>query len=99
MKITNLVGSPRPNGNSATIAKALLAQLAPVAGETKTHVLNQLTYRGCQGCMACKTTADKCVVQDDLSAVLEDVRSADVVFFSSPVYFGELTSQVGHSGW
>jgi multimeric flavodoxin WrbA len=93
MKIANIVGSPRPNGSGAAIAGALLLRLPEAGLEIKTHVLNQLIYRGCQACMACKTTSEQCVVKDDLAAVLEDVRTADVVLISAPIYFGEIAAQ------
>lgn len=44
--------------------------------------------------MACKKTSEKCVVNDDLTAVLDAVQSADVVVLASPIYFGELTGQM-----
>jgi multimeric flavodoxin WrbA len=43
--------------------------------------------------MACKITSDKCVVKDDLSEVLEEIRASDVVLIASPVYFGDITAQ------
>jgi len=56
--------------------------------------LNKLTYRGCQACMACKTKSDRCVLKDDLGKVLEAVRGADVLVLASPIYYGEVTSQL-----
>ena len=91
MKITNIIGSPRSAGNSATIVRVLLERLPD--SQVKTFELNKLSYRGCQGCMACKTTSEKCVIKDDLSEVLEEVRASDVVLIASPVYFGDITAQ------
>ena len=93
MKITNIVGSPRTKGNSATIAHSLLDILQTNGAKVRTFELNKLTYRGCQSCMACKTTSDKCVVQDDLSEVLEDIRTSDILIIATPVFVGEITSQ------
>ncbi len=93
MKITNIIGSPRTAGNSATIAKLLIEHLGVSGDQVSTIELNKLNYRGCQGCMACKTTSDHCVVKDDLSDVLEEVRASDVVLIASPVYFGDITAQ------
>jgi multimeric flavodoxin WrbA len=44
--------------------------------------------------MACKTKLDRCILEDDLSEVLEAVMEADVLVMASPVYFGELSSQL-----
>ena len=93
MKITTVIGSPRPKGNSATIARTLIDTLSKGGAKNKTFELNSLSYRGCQGCMACKTTSEKCVVKDDLEAVLEDIRTSDVTILASPVYVGDVTAQ------
>ena len=44
--------------------------------------------------MACKTKLDKCILDDGLSEVLEAVRTSDVLVMASPVYFGEVSSQM-----
>lgn len=93
MKIINVLGSPRTTGNSAAIAHALLEILQKHSNQVRTFELNKLTYQGCQGCMACKTNSGQCVTKDDLSGVLEEVSTSDVVVIASPVYFGEITAQ------
>jgi multimeric flavodoxin WrbA len=55
--------------------------------------LNKLQFRGCQGCETCKTKLDHCVVNDDLTPVLEAVKEADAVIMASPNYFGEVSGQ------
>lgn len=94
MKIVALLGSPRPNKNSATIANRFSSTAAECGAETRTFELNKLTYRGCQGCYACKTGHEVCVVQDDLTQVLAAVQEADLVLLASPVYYGEVTAQL-----
>lgn len=94
MKIVSLLGSPRTKGNSATIANHVLKIAGELGAETRSFELNRLSYRGCQGCYACKTTLDKCVLKDDLSEVLAAVSEADAVVLASPVYYGDITSQL-----
>ena len=94
MKIVALLGSPRANKNSATIADHFTATAAQLGAQVRTYELNRLDYRGCQGCYACKTTHAHCVVQDDLTEVLEAVRAADLVLLASPVYYGDVTAQL-----
>jgi multimeric flavodoxin WrbA len=94
MKIVTLLGSPRSNGNSATIAKRILAEAANFGAETRSFELNQLSYRGCQACYACKKGHESCVVKDDLAEVLAAVAEADLVVLASPVYYGEISSQL-----
>ena len=60
----------------------------------QTFALNRLNFRGCQGCMACKTKSDKCVIKDDLEPVLEAARESDVLVLASPVYMGDVTCTI-----
>lgn len=94
MKIVCLKGSPRSMGNSAAIADRLLAAAIALGAETRVFELNRLNYRGCQGCYACKKKLDRCILDDDLAAVLEEVKVADTVVLASPVYYGDMTGQL-----
>jgi len=94
MKIVSLLGSPRTAGNSSTIAKHVLRTAGELGAETRSFELNRLNYQGCQGCYACKTKLDRCVLKDDLSEVLAEVGEADIVVLASPVYYGDITSQL-----
>ena len=53
-----------------------------------------MDFKGCQGCGACKTKRDTCVLEDDLAPVLNAVRDADLLVLASPVYFGDLSGQL-----
>lgn len=94
MKLVCLLGSPRPKGNSTAIARHLTATAAQLGAETTVFELNRLTFRGCQGCYACKQSLDRCIVADDLAAVLDAVRAADSVVLASPVYYGDVSAQL-----
>jgi multimeric flavodoxin WrbA len=93
MKIVAVLGSPRRNANSSTIANHLCATAEELGAAVTTFVLNDLEYRGCQGCMACKTEHDRCVLEDGLTEVLEAVRETDVLVLASPVYYWDVSSQ------
>jgi multimeric flavodoxin WrbA len=94
MKVVAVLGSPRSKGNSAFLAERFLAAAKKMKAETQSFVLNTLTYRGCQACSACKTTAETCVMRDDLTDVLEAVRQCDVFVLASPIYYGDVTGQM-----
>jgi multimeric flavodoxin WrbA len=94
MKIVAVLGSPRPQGNSAILARAFLKAAGDLGAETQEFFLNQMTYKGCQACMACKTKSETCVLEDDLTPVLDAIREADVLVLASPVYFGDLSGQL-----
>jgi len=94
MKIVAVLGSPRPQGNSSTLARAFLQAAAARGAEVTEYLLNQLAYQGCQGCLACKTKRDTCILEDDLAPVLNAVKEADLLVLASPVYFGDLCGQM-----
>ena len=93
-KIACVLGSPRQGGNSETIARKVLDTAESMGAHSQVFTLNSLNYKGCQGCMACKTTAQECVINDDLKAVLDAVREADVLVIAGPIYFGQVTAQL-----
>ncbi len=93
MKIVAILGSPRPKSNSTTLARTILEKAGAQDAESREFVLNKLQFKGCQGCETCKTKLDHCVLNDDLSPVLEAVKEADAVIMASPNYFGEVSGQ------
>ena len=93
MKVVYILGSPRVNGNCATVAGKFLETAKLKGADIRTHILNELKFKGCQACMACKTTHEECVVQDGLTKVLSDVRDTDVLVLATPIYFGGVTAQ------
>ncbi len=94
MKIVAVLGSPRAQSNSTTLARAFLQGAAGLGAETKEYFLNRMDFQGCQGCGGCKTTSDHCLKEDELSAALEEVKAADVLVLASPVYFGDVSGQM-----
>ncbi|HSL41613.1 MAG TPA: flavodoxin family protein [Desulforhopalus sp.] len=94
MKVSVILGSPRRKGNSATLARIIAGSLAERGAEITLHLLNDLVFKGCQGCGACKKSSEVCVVNDELAPVLEDVRAAEVLILATPVYWGEVSAQL-----
>lgn len=92
MKIIAILGSPRKNGNSATIARRVLSTAQELGAETEEFMLNKMSFKGCQACMGCKKTGH-CVVQDDLIPVLDAFRTADAIVLASPVYWFDVSGQ------
>lgn len=91
-KITCVIGSPRRNGNGAVLAKRFSETAEKLGAKVDTYFLNELKFKGCQACFACKTKLDKCALQDDLMPVLESVRESDVLVMTTPVYLWDVTS-------
>jgi multimeric flavodoxin WrbA len=93
VNIVAILGSPRPKGNSTTIAEKFLESARKYGAKTTTYNLNSMFYRGCMACRECKTKTDKCVLRDDLTETLNDILEADILVMASPVYFGDVTGQ------
>ena len=70
MKIVAVLGSPRPQGNSGTLARTFLNTAKELGAETTEFLLNQMDFQGCQGCRGCKTKCHTCILKDDLTPVL-----------------------------
>ena len=93
MKCVCLHTSPRKKGNSATLAERFAQTAQNRGAEVQTFYLNELNFKGCQACFACKQDKDHCVLPDDLQQVLEAIRDSDCLVVASPIYFGDLCSQ------
>jgi len=93
MKVINILGSPRKKGTSSRIAESFTDVMEKKGAHVEHFYLNGMTYKGCQGCEKCHTQQDKCILKDDLTTVLDAMRTADVTVFSSPVYYGDISGQ------
>lgn len=94
MKAVCIFGSGRYDGNSALIGNRFVETAQSLGAEVTKFELNRLNYRGCQGCMACKTKLEKCVQKDDLTKIFSEIEKADVIMLSAPIYFSEIPGQV-----
>lgn len=93
-KIVAVTASPIVNGNSDTILNAVTDGAMGLS--TNTIHLYRLdrcrTLRGCSACDKCNETG-RCIHNDDIQVILDNIRDADVVIMSTPVYFNEVASQ------
>lgn len=97
MKTILLNGSPRKNWNTAMMLKEAQKGAESVGAETEYIDLFDLSYTGCRGCMACKRKGAercRCFWKDDLSPVIDRIFAADALIIGSPIYLGDITSQL-----
>ncbi|MDR1226413.1 MAG: flavodoxin family protein [Prevotellaceae bacterium] len=94
-KIVAINGSPRKNGNTATLLQNILNGAKSQGAEVELVNLASLSYKGCTSCFACKRKGTefigKCAVKDELTPVLEKAMAADAVALGSPIYVGDVT--------
>lgn len=93
MNILVLTGSPRKNGNSATLATQFIRG-AEEAGHTVTRF--DAAFRNVHPCTACNSCGmdGPCVFQDDFQVVREHIIPADMVVFATPMYYFGFSSQL-----
>ena len=94
MKLLHIFGSPRPEGNTADIAKTFCRTAEEYGATVSSYHLNNLNYRGCQACFACKKGAERCILDDEITPALDAMQDVDVILFSSPVYYADVTAQL-----
>ena len=97
MKVMILNGSPRKSWNTAMMLKEAQKGAESVGAETEYIDLYALSYTGCRSCLACKrknAERCKCFWKDDLSPVIDRIFAADALIIGSPIYLGDITSQV-----
>lgn len=87
------VGSARRGGNTDVLAGEALRG-ARAAGATARRVrLAEIQMNPCQGCMRC--APGRCVVHDDdIPALLDQMRVARALLFATPVYFWNVSGSM-----
>ena len=88
MKVLGIVGSPRKDGNCDVLVKEFLDA---VDADTEYIFLNHKKLFGCNACMACEE--GDCVIDDVGNDIIKSLLDADVLVFSSPIYYGQITAQ------
>lgn len=89
-----LSSSPRAAGNSEALCKAL-ARGTRSAGNTVTILdVSKLHIAPCDGCEYCYHHSNQCIYHDDMELVWEHIDRADVLIFSSPIYFYNFSAQL-----
>ncbi|MEW6188120.1 MAG: flavodoxin family protein [Thermodesulfobacteriota bacterium] len=94
MQILAFNGSPRKNGNTSAILKAMLKGAKAEGAKTKEIRLHDIDLKGCLGCLSCRKNPGKCKQQDDLSPYLEAIKTCDGVIFGTPIYMYHVTGQM-----
>ena len=96
MNVVAFCGSARRNGNTAMLARTVLAELEPAGIETELVQLAGKEIRGCLGCRKCFEKKDRrCSGRDDdVNELIEKMIEADGMLLASPTYFADLSSEM-----
>lgn len=94
-KIVAINTSPRKDWNTGTLVREAARGAESEGAEVKIYDLYELDkFTGCVSCFECKLgdNRGKCVNQDGLAPVLEDIRQADGLIIGTPNYLGDASA-------
>ncbi len=87
-------GSPRMDGNIATILNTIARGAQDGGAEVKTYTLFKMKFMACQSCFKCRIDDGSCAINDEITAALEEVKAADAVVIGSPIYMMQMSGPV-----
>ena len=86
MKVVAVLGSPRPNGVSSTLARRVLDGAREAGHEVVVYEINKMNVRGCQACRTCKEKLVDCILDDDLKPYWVDLHECGALVVSACNY-------------
>lgn len=92
-KVLVISTSLRKNSNSEQLAVAFADGAREAGHEVEELSLRNKTLGFCRGCLACQKTL-QCVIKDDANALVEKMGKADVLVFTTPIYYYEMCGQL-----
>ena len=85
--------SPRKNGNSDVLADAFIRGAQQAGNQVEKINLYDKTIGFCKGCLTCQST-QRCIIDDDASAIAQRMLTADVIVFATPIYYYGMCGQM-----
>lgn len=85
--------SPRKNGNSDALADAFIRGAQQAGNQVEKINLYDKTIGFCKGCLTCQST-QRCIINDDASAIAQRMLTADVIVFATPIYYYGMCGQM-----
>lgn len=89
-----ITGSPREGGNSELMADAFIAGAKAKGHETVKFRAAAKKINGCTACNTCWSKGRACSFDDGFTELEPLLEKADVLVFSSPLYWFGMTAQI-----
>ncbi len=93
MKIVIINGSPRKNGATAGILRAMEDKLAENGAETEFFNVCDMNISPCRGCCSCYKTG-RCFIDDGCERLSSKIAEADGIIIGSPTYASNVSGQL-----
>ncbi|MCE5214167.1 MAG: flavodoxin family protein [Methanobacterium sp.] len=93
VKIIGIVGSPRKGSNTEVLIDKALKAAEELGVDTDVINLSKVDIEPCIACDICKSTGE-CAIYDDMRKINDELQEAQGLIIGSPVYFGNVTSQL-----
>lgn len=96
MKTLSILGSPRRNGNTATLLDSVIKGMESAGTAGGEYIfLHEKNIRPCNGCNSCKKKDAKgCVIKDDMQDIYPLIAKADLIILATPIYWWSVTAQM-----
>ncbi|MDD5680562.1 MAG: flavodoxin family protein [Candidatus Omnitrophica bacterium] len=91
MKAIGIVAGPRKGQVTDRLTDSALKGLGDRGADIEKIYLMDLVIKPCRGCLVCQRTG-RCTIDDGFNTLADKIREADVIVFSSPTYFSNVTS-------
>ena len=89
-----VLGSPRKEGNSATLAGQVALGAEAQGAQVERFFVSDKDVGPCTACDACRNaTVDDCVLRDDMVPLYPKLRSADALVIASAIYWFTVSAQ------
>jgi multimeric flavodoxin WrbA len=96
MTVVAFNGSARKDGNTAILIKTVFAEIEKEGIETELIQLAGKPIHGCTACGQCIKRKDRrcAVTSDAVNEYIEKMDAAQAIIMGSPVYFGNVTTEI-----
>lgn len=93
-KVLVLSASARKGGNTDLLCGEFIRGAESAGHSVEKMYVAFMQVKGCIGCRACQGNGGQCVQKDDMAAIFEKMKEADVIVYASPVYFYSFNAQM-----
>lgn len=93
-KVLIISASPRRNSNSDTLSNQFMLGAQEAGHDVEKVFLRDKNIKYCTGCYVCEKTNGVCAYKDDMPELLQKIIDADVLVFSTPMYFYCMNAQL-----